>query len=359
MKNNFSFAALAASATILVAATSCNKDSAYSLPRGDSPVSETVNVVFKANVPAPSTKAVVQTTEEMTVSRLEIYAFKADKSLENVYISTETDTDGQLEASLNLTYGAKTFYAVANGPADLNSGISGEDDLLAAISLFSQNSPSSFVMCGKSSAVVAKEGNDPVAIGLIRAVSRFEIKNITKQFSSSYLQDASFTIEKGFIANAPKQAAYFASAEHAPESPFTGEWGLFNVNGDDTSNPLLSFAPTSGAVSSTLSLEGNYLYAYPNIAPEAADPDETDYVTKIVLQARLDSQVMYYSIGIPSTSRNCSYTVSNLTIKRKGTDNPGEYLTSAALSYTLEVEDWNEGTFTGSYNDHTAGNFEF
>ena len=359
MKKNFSFAALAATAAILAAATSCNKDSATSVVRDDDHAPGTVNVVFKANVPAPATKAVLQTTAEMTVSRLEIYAFKADKSLENIYVSTQTDTDGHLEASLNLTYGAKTFYAVANGPADLSSGISGEDDLKAAISLFTQNGVSSFVMCGSASSNIAESGNAPVVIGLGRIVSRFEIKNITKQFSSSYLQDASFIIEKVFIANAPKQAMYFASEEHAPESPYTGEWGLFNVNGDDTSSPLLSFTPTSGAVSSTLSLEGNLLYAYPNIAPEAANAGDTDYVTKVVLQARLDSQVMYYSIGIPSTSRNCSYTISNLTIKRKGTENPGEYLTSTALTYTIDVEDWNEGTFTGSYNNHTAGNFEF
>ena len=340
----------------LLALASCRQDA------GGSGFTITVS----AGSPA-STKAAGDVRDERTVHRLDLFAFNADGVLENSFHSNEENDSGTLTASVTVSSGRKDFYLVANAPAELAASVTSVSGLLEAVSLFSQNARNRFVMTASRTGV-AVTGDKTLEAELVRVASRIELKSVTKAFNSPALQSLPFRIEALFLMNVPMQAHYFAASETQGDSAASSGWGYWCRNNGSASpaNPpsdavraTTRWAPGSpvSVTGSSNATAGHFLYAYPNIAPEADRADGTDYVTKLVLQAKLGEDTVYYTLGIPQTGRNKAYEINELTIKRRGTLIPGEYVSTDDVSFRVTVRDWDSGVIQSSYADGSNGHY--
>ena len=347
---------------LAAASVSCHKE----MPR-ESPDSFTVTI--DPRIEALPTKAVEDTQNERTVERLDIFAFNADGQLENSYHSTTTSTGGSLTGKVTVSYGKKDFYVVANAPETLASSVTKVSDLTGenAVTLFSQTGTSHFVMVGSALGVTVS-ADKSVTVNIARIASRFEVKKVIKAFDSPSLQALSFSLQGIFLMNVPMRAALFHTAEHTPDPTASTGWGLWNRNNGTTTpnilpsekvKPLMTYTLASPVTfkTSTTTLTGHRLYAYPNISKESTDGTTLDYVTKLVLQTKLGDDTLYYTIGIPKNKRNCAYEIKELTIKRRGTTIPGNYVTTADISFTIVVKDWDTGTITSTYVEGSNGNY--
>lgn len=313
------------------------------------------------------TKAVADTREERTVHRLDLFAFNADGVLENSSHSTDVNDSGTLSATVTLTGGNKDFYLVANAPAALAASVTSVGELFEALSLFSQNARDGFVMTA-SLTDVSVTGDRTLEADLVRIASRVELQSVTKAFNSPALQSLPFRIEAVFLMNIPMQAHYFAASETLGDASASSGWGYWCRNNGsvlpdnpptDAVRATTRWEPDSpvSVTGSTEATAGHYLYAYPNIAPEASGAGGTDYVTKLVLQTKLGDDTLYYTLGIPQCGRNKAFEINQLTIKRRGTRVPGQYVSTDDVSLRVTVRDWDSGVIQSSYADGGAGSF--
>ena len=316
---------------------------------------------------APPTKADAGTTAERTVHRLDLFAFDASGRLENSYHDTRVNDSGFLNASVTVSSGIKDFYLVANAPADLAASVTTLTQLQEAVSLFAQTAPDRFVMTACLLRQVI-ERDTPLSAQLVRIASRFEIRSVTKAFASPALQALPLQIEALFLMNAPMQAGYFPDQEQVPDPSASSGWGLWSRNDGSSSgahppsgNVLATtrYTPASpiSVTGTDTSLAGHCLYAYPNVSAEAPEAGTLDYVTKLVLQVRLGNDTVYYTLGIPQTRRNSSYSVENLTLRRRGTDIPGPYVSTDDVTFRVTVKDWDSGSIESAYADGSGNHY--
>lgn len=310
----------------------------------------------QVRVSLPATKGEAPSPAERAIDRLDLFAFDADGHLESSWSMTEADADGVLEATLILTRGSKSFYAVANAPAALEKAVGSLDDLRTAVSRFTDNAPGRLVMTGSAAAEVPTD--KPVPVSLAHIAARIEVGRITRAFTAPGLQDAAFTVTGISLMEVPATAPYF------PERSGEQDGVHYNTCGTEApGNPLSSLLtetvrPQPVSPGQSADFSGHPLYAYPNPAPEAGSDTETDRVTKVLVSTLLDGKPRFYALGLPGLARNRSYHISELVLTRPGTDIPGAYVSAEDLSFTLTAAPWRLGDpaptgLSGTDGDYT------
>lgn len=360
----------------LLSLSSCDKE-----PSAPGTGGETLAVTLDVRPSAgPGTRAdIPDDPAERKVNRYDLFVFQDGNSSVYSYHSgsnpAQSGENGSFTTDIfRVAAGAYDFIVIANGPGDLRS-IGTKEALLAAMSAFSGNSSSSFVMSGSVSSDVAAIVPDGEGVrhvpGLVleRVASKVVLRSVAKDFESPSLQSETVTLLGARLVNVPKEAPCLRPAA-GDTSP--GEVASAYHNGTSAweSNVLVTarlaspLTVTGGSGVET----GIKLYSYPNPAPEAAALEDGDRVTKLVLEIAIGGDVFYYPIGIPQTAsacRNLVYDISKVTIRRQGNtgDDPREYLDwrSKAVDVSMTVLDWNEGTVVGVYNsidmDYVPYNF--
>lgn len=368
------------------------------------------------------TKASTGSTDDDCLKTVEVFVFDAaagskSNGILEVYKKASLDAVNSATMSLDATAGPKHIYVLANAESTLAESINNEAALQAAVSNLKANKAGGFIMSGGCEKTLVSGDND-ISVVCRRIVSKVSLQSVSGAFESPALQQGTFKIDKIYLMNVPKQAKYIngnasdvfgVSGSTALNTGDANYPSLFNaaLNGSSKLPYYLYAAPAADSTSangfynyrSNFSYEGGIVptsnagvkkltwvepaggntlypsgshiynadidfYCYPNSTEQSASETTPDNTTKLVLQTTLTlnntKRTYYYSIGIPYTQPNYHYSVSNVTIKRLGSEDPSIPVSKATCSFTITVKDWETGKIVGQYNNETSdGNFEF
>ncbi len=317
-------------AAALVLAAACNQIQTLEEDKpvnGDELVTVTVNISGGATTRATD----IADKNESAISDIQLFAFNSDGSIDS-YAKESTS-----KFTLKVTAGTKHFIALVNCP-DLGT-VGSKTDLLATVSLLKNNASDHFEMVGE---LADQTVNSDAAVNIIvkRIVSKVVIEKISTAFSSPYLADQEFKITGIYLTNA------VASCNYAVDAKEDLVW--VNKNKMETDNPAKAL--TQDTLDATVTASEPYVgehrfYCYPNPAGKDSTAEEwSERYTRLVVQTTLGGTVGYYSIRIPDVGRNKIYTIKELKITRRGSNNPYEDITTADAEFSITVADWETGS---------------
>lgn len=319
----------AAAAAIMTA--SCNNLSNINT---ETPVSERAKITVNI-YGATSTKASagVSAENESAVSDLQLFVFDSSGKIES-YQKSQSRT-----FSLNVSTGNKDFIALANCP-DLGS-VATKDELLQTVSRLENNGLAHFEMAGQKSGSIS--GKTTVNIEVKRLVAKVSIDRITASFTSPYLASLEFKVLGIYLTNVVSTNNYAMTA---------GTFNWLNKLSRDDSSPAAAL--TQDSINQVITSASPYtashtFYCYPN--PTSSDSESaswSDRHTRLVVEASLGGNTVYYPVQLPIIERNKSYSITNLVISKKGSSHPWEDIKTADIEYSITVADWETGQNMGT-----------
>jgi len=276
-----------------------------------------------------ATKATnVSSADETKVSTLQVLVFNGDNL--DAYGSVSNATS----ITLSCTSGSRSVYALVNA-SDMSS-IASKKDLLAQVSELSNNSVGSFEMIGSKDVTLPQTAT--VNIPVNRIASRVVVKKITRNFTAQALQSLDFKVNRIFLMNVAGDINYGLT-----ESPSTWYHKLgFNSPNSELAYDELSKTLANGASYSTT----HYLYGYPNSFSDSSDKTWSERRTRLVVECTLGSDTVYYPIVLPEMESNKSYEIDEITITRRGSDDPLTLVEYSDCTFSISVADWTVVTVT-------------
>lgn len=359
---------LFAIAAACVALVACKKEAA---PVQKTP-GEKVQVTF--NIASTATKADQQTSDESKLNTIDAFVFNADGTIDGYAHVTSTTT-----VTVTATTGTgKHFVVVANAvDADKMAEVDHINDLAATSRVFSlgNNTRTSFQMYGYNTQDLVS-GTNNVNITVKRAVARVKVDKITRDFSIPSTQGQAMTIDNIYLSTVVGAVANV-------ETPYTTYYGTYKTGAGDTwynkydpSTTKIALETENANVKSLTNVglaspanlanenswtTGCSLYTMPNnikpgtLAEEQALQAPASWVpglTKLVIETTLASKKYYYAIPIVTRDSypegtisegivaNKTYNFSEIVLTRPGSENPDIPVSTASVTYNIEVEDW-------------------
>lgn len=303
MKN---FVKILLACTALAAVLSCTKEFSNGINQSwNEQDVDYYNVTV--DVGGPATKLTAPAADS-TASNIQIFVFNDSQVLESYY------NGNSVRCTLRLSSGKKQVRAVVNAPS-LGNEVTTIDELENAVSLFSQNSTTNFVMVGKDSLSVPDQ--TMITVKVTKLAAKIILQGIKTKFTAPVYSEGTFKIKKIYLTHVASDCPYFVAG--APTA-CTAESDLTTMNMDVTLTDNGSHQQAS------------IFYAYPN---------ETDTPTRLVILAELNGTSYYYPIKIGNIKSNTVYNVTNLTITRPGTDDEDDEITISEGIYGVTIGKWN------------------
>ena len=271
---------------------------------------------------------------DAAVSDIQLFVFNEKSEIESYAKGSESTF------TVNVTTGRKYFIALANCP-DLGKEIDTRDALLATVSRLQDNSPAALQMVGETTVSEVK-ANQAVSITVKRLVSKVVIQNVKTDFSSPYLAGLEFKITGIYLINVVASNNYAMSQKRE-------EYEWVNKLRLDSGNPAAALTQDTG-LNITVTKADPYttahtFYAYPNPVMENYTSGEWSLrKTRLVVETTLGGTLGYYSLELPILERNKIYTITDLTVTKRGTVNPYEPVVTTDAKFTITVVDWETGT---------------
>lgn len=337
------------------ALTSCNKDLEPAGSGKSSQMAEygILDISVKGEE-ALMTKAVsaytTAQTYESQINKIQLFVFDSAGDL-NYYKNLGTTTS----ASINTTQGAKTVWAIVNGP-DL-SDIKTMAALKAKAVDLADNSKTAatgFVMSGSNTCTVGAS-TASCAITVKRIAARVALVSVKNELPAGY---GSLKIERVWLSNvvgnqnlegSASPATWYNKEGRADESTRNATH-IIDGSTYKASCPDLTFksiAQTVNNGSSYAPSTPDLFYCYANSSATAPDGFKSTFAAQrsvLVIAATVDGTLYYYPVILDSgvISRNTSHTVA-LTISGLGSDDPNKPVEKGSISATVSVAGWEAG----------------
>lgn len=304
----------------------CNKE--LTTAKVDTP-SEAVQLAdltlsIVGNAPATKSADADFDDDHSEVSNVQFFVFDGEVLDAYKKIGSATST------TMTVKAGDKTVWAVVNAPDISNVTTLTQ---LKAVSSTLLNNASNFVMVGSNTGTVPSE--DPIEIEVKRIASRVVVKKVTAAFSNPAYASMSCKLVKMFLINAPGDINL--ELTNAPTT-----W--YAQRAYEAVTGLTDHLSTSGANhelnTSAFETECRH-YCYPN--PTVADSQATTWSarhTRMVIEVLLGSETFYYPITMPVLEPGKSYEIENLTITRKGSNNPDQPISLSDATFEISVKEW-------------------
>lgn len=349
MKTKFILLAVACAAL-----AACNKD----LPEVVNPVEQGEGQISFCIEPekSPETKAVTAYTTAQTyesqVNKVQVFVFGADGAI-NFYQNLGTSTSG----TISTTAGAKTVWAVINGP-DLHT-IGKLSDLQATAVDLSANSTTAatgFVMAGNASVTVSAGATANCGISVSRLVSRVALASVVNKLPASY---GTITIDRVFLSNvvgnqniagSAAAATWYNKDGRADESTRNTahiiDGATYKASCEDLTYKGVSQSLANGA---TLNPSTPYLfYSFPNSSTTAPNGFQATFAAKrsvLTVVVTVSGTKYYYPVVLDDSTleRNKTYTVA-LTLTGLGSTDPNQPVAKGNISASITVSGWTAGT---------------
>lgn len=304
----------------------CNKE--LTTAKVDTP-SEAVQLAdltlsIVGNAPATKSADADFDDDHSEVSNVQFFVFDGEVLDAYKKIGSATST------TMTVKAGDKTVWAVVNAPDISNVTTLTQ---LKAVSSTLLNNASNFVMVGSNTGTVPSE--DPIEIEVKRIASRVVVKKVTAAFSNPAYASMSCKLVKMFLINAPGDINL--ELTNAPttwyaQRAYEAVTGLTDHLSTSGSNHELN--------TSAFETECRH-YCYPN--PTVADSQATTWSarhTRMVIEVLLGSETFYYPITMPVLEPGKSYEIENLTITRKGSNNPDQPISLSDATFEISVKNW-------------------
>ena len=321
MKNSFQIIAAAILASCLAG---CSEN-----PGAETPAEKLVHTTVSI-AGSPVTRATdVTSSDEEAISNLQIFVFD-DKGTVEDYIDAGASRTGEVITK----EGEKTVVAIVNAPS-LKS-VTTRTGLFTKTSLLSDNSPGSMVMTGEATAVLQDGGN--LTIPVTRIISKVVLKKVTLDFTSTINAGKEFRIQSIYLINVAGDNTYSAASE--PTLWYNKLRDGYNDTGCE------SFRLLSDSVNTTVNNKSSYtrdhsFYCYPNlVSAESFDSAWSPRHTMLVVDALLGNDKVYYPVELPVIGRNKCLTIEELTITKKGSDQPYKPVEDGTCNITVSVVPW-------------------
>lgn len=304
----------------------CNKELTTAKVETPSEAVQLADLTLSIVGNAPATKSADADFDDdhSEVSNVQFFVFDGEVLDAYKKIGSATST------TMTVKAGDKTVWAVVNAPDISNVTTLTQ---LKAVSSTLLNNASNFVMVGSDTATVPSE--DPIEIEVKRIASRVVVKKVTAAFSNPAYASMSCKLVKMFLINAPGDINL--ELTNAPTT-----W--YAQRAYEAVTGLTDHLSTSGANhelnTSAFETECRH-YCYPN--PTVADSQATTWSarhTRMVIEVLLGSETFYYPITMPVLEPGKSYEIENLTITRKGSNNPDQPISLSDATFEISVKEW-------------------
>lgn len=320
---NIAFLAAVAATLCTVA---CNKELTTAKVETPSEAVQLADLTLSIVGNAPATKSADADFDDdhSEVSNVQFFVFDGEVLDAYKKIGSATST------TMTVKSGDKTVWAVVNAPDISNVTTLTQ---LKAVSSTLLNNASNFVMVGSNTGTVPSE--DPIEIEVKRIASRVVVKKVTAAFSNPAYASMSCKLVKMFLINAPGDINLELTS-----APTT--W--YAKRAYEAVTGLTDHLSTSGSNyelnTSAFEAECRH-YCYPN--PTVADSQSTTWSarhTRMVIEVLLGSETFYYPITLPVLEPGKSYEIENLTITRKGSNNPDQPISLSDATFEISVKNW-------------------
>lgn len=322
---------------IIIAAAAAVAASCSRMPSPEVPVGDTATVRLSASL--PGTKAAVAgTAEEDALSHVDWFVFDSAGECIGQFRSASG------EETVTLSKGDYTFMAVANLPytaPEAGSDAAAYRDALEVSFADCFGDPwYGFVMQGDPVEVSLTADRD-VELEMRRTACKVEVTGgVTFAFpASSSLASMEASVVSMFVTNIPATVKVRTGAQS----------GTDYVNDASSASFIPGLVSADGVPSAAMNARTRWtgtgakvFYCHPNAAAEAAEITATDMVTKLVVCARVGSDVWYYPVGLPGLAPNSICRISDIVISGRGSDDPNTYIQdgSAVRFNVVSLEDW-------------------
>lgn len=294
----------------------------------------TVSVVFRASGEEGTKLTGVRDADESHIGRWTVFAFNDHTG----HFRWESSASGS-PLTLQLTAGQRyTCFAMVNYPT---TGVGAFDpssvrvpaDITDKVAYLGDNGEQSLLMFGLTSLIPMAGEQGSVTIGVSRLVSRIDLRGLAVDFSAKpHLAGKTFTLRGVYVTNAYRTTVYSFDYSFPDLSETRAAW--YNTGGwhrgespESGIDALLGDRGINRVVSAGNPYTVNHsFYAFPNPTAEADDIRTIDAwtrrCTRLVIEASIDSDIVYYAITVPDMVRNRIYAASNVVIHGRGSNDP-------------------------------------
>ena len=319
-------------AILLLLSVSCAKPLEWVNPQEPENSGDMVTVLFSA-AEAGSKATGISDESERSIGRWAVFAFD-DSS--NWFRYATSDNGGDI--AMNLRAGRQyTCYAVVNYStsgtgAFVPSTISEPAHIKNKMAYLGDNAIGRLLMYG-SVTITPVAGIQDCHIAVKRIVSRINITGIAVDFSAKpLLADKTFTLRHVYVTNAYRTTPFGADYTAAQLSDARTAW--YNSGGwhrGENAETAVDALLGQRGINTVITPNAPYtvplsFYAFPHPHPLVGDRHDmtvwTRRCTRVVIEATLGSETMYYQINVPEMERNYVYSAANIVIRGRGSSDP-------------------------------------
>lgn len=274
--------------------------------------------------------------DDSAINNFQVFVFRDDGTVDAC-----AKAAGVVETSLKCSRGMRQIHVVANAP-DMND-VENLPSLEKKLSLLADNAPQSFQMTGCSS-VFRLSSDTNISVTLKHVCAKVELLKITNAISIPALAALPFEVESVYLTNVAGDINYGLDL---PPQTWLSKMGFDEA---DTTNGLHSFIPDSPV---RIAAGGSFtglqpFYTYPNPTSDTASGKPwSPRCTRLVIKARIGTQVYYYPLNLPALSGNTAYRFNEVKITRPGSSSEDEPVETASCSVDMKIQPWE----TVSVND--------
>jgi hypothetical protein len=234
-------------------------------------------------------------------------------------------------------------YPVSGTGAFDPSAVRTPSDITGRVAYLGDNAPDALMMYGYTTIIpepVEWDPEDPEAavpesrtISVRRLVSRIDLRGLSVDFSGKpALEGKTFTLRRIYVTNAYRTTRYGTPYTFSELSPTRSAWynsgGWHRGEGAETGmDRLLGDLSVNRVVSAGSPYTGSHsFYAFPNPTTTANDVRTmeawTRRCTRLVIEATIGDDTVYYAITAPAMTRNRIYAASSVVIHGRGSNDP-------------------------------------
>lgn len=293
----------------------------------DHVVTEGDEVMLNVMVPVAQTR-MTGVSEGDAIGDVQTFVFDQAGVLEAYGHVTDANS-----CTLRCKKGTKDIVVLVNA-APL-SGIGTVTELLAAKSdLLEDNDSQYCVMEGRDTYEVEK--SETVTVKVKRHVAKVTLEQVTVDFAADHFAEETFEIKAVYLVNVAGEKTYFSSdASQVWYNQTTAQDTEHEIIYDSCSDVILT--------SSSPYSQKHQFYCYENLAEsDASGLPWSPRPTRLVIEAMLGNDLMYYPVTIPQVKQNTAYSVK-VNITRPGSSSPDIPVEVYEATSVIEVVDWVTG----------------
>lgn len=264
------------------------------------------------------------------VNTLQVFLFNEDGALET------SDMQSSESMVLACVPGTKKVVALVNAPE--LTGITTYSQLTEVSSKLSDNTIDSMVMEGETDVEI--NANTSIVIPVSRLAAKIVLSKVINNFELATHKDMEFAVTAVYLINVVGEKTYLT--QNTP----TLWYNKMKLDLTQDQAPDFTYEQFTTSVkvpySATYSA-GMYFYCYPNsTATDSSGDTWSERFTRLVVEATLDGETVYYPVSLTKVEQNTVYEIS-LKVTRPGSPSADVPVTGHVAEITVEVQDWIEG----------------